>query len=422
MPPSVSPLREGGEKPSPPRSRRYFFRYLSERGVANLPNYKYSGSDASFIYQKFLSPMLNNWVETGKVPTWLHPNVITLIGLLCMVVSHVVTTLYCPTFTESAPWWVWTLNATAQLIYWVLDALDGKQARRTGTSSPLGLLVDHGCDAINTTIGMLNTAAMIKTGPTISLLILWTAPAAVFFAATWEEYYVGSLDLPIINGPNEGVILGIFFQLLTAFYGNELWDQTVYGYTCRSGLMMLLGVMSIPTMALNIWNVEMAVKHMKRDENQSKYTTSQLEAGTSPVALSRVVPMIAMLGTAGVWAYFSPTDILSRHPRIYMWTLGLLLCKLVMTMMVSHLSNDSYHPFGKTLAGFLALSLHGFLTYQYTGTSSPAWEDLVLHELAAVVVVSYLHMVFSLVWEISTLLDIPVFTVPKEKQERLKAQ
>ena len=28
-----------------------------------------------------------------------------------------------------------------------LDGIDGKQARRTGTSSPLGELFDHGCDA-----------------------------------------------------------------------------------------------------------------------------------------------------------------------------------------------------------------------------------------------------------------------------------
>jgi ethanolaminephosphotransferase len=30
-----------------------------------------------------------------------------------------------------------------------LDAIDGKQARRTGSSSALGELFDHGCDAIS---------------------------------------------------------------------------------------------------------------------------------------------------------------------------------------------------------------------------------------------------------------------------------
>lgn len=33
--------------------------------------------------------------------------------------------------------------------YSSLDAIDGKQARRTGTSGPLGELFDHGCDALN---------------------------------------------------------------------------------------------------------------------------------------------------------------------------------------------------------------------------------------------------------------------------------
>ena len=43
-------------------------------------------------------------------------------------------------------WWCY-MEAFAYLIYRILDEMDGKQARRTGNSSPLGLLFDHGCDA-----------------------------------------------------------------------------------------------------------------------------------------------------------------------------------------------------------------------------------------------------------------------------------
>lgn len=32
----------------------------------------------------------------------------------------------------------------------MLDNLDGKHARRIGASSPLGLMFDHGCDALTT--------------------------------------------------------------------------------------------------------------------------------------------------------------------------------------------------------------------------------------------------------------------------------
>ena len=40
------------------------------------------------------------------------------------------------------------LTALSVFAYVNLDCMDGKQARRTGSSSPLGQLFDHGCDAL----------------------------------------------------------------------------------------------------------------------------------------------------------------------------------------------------------------------------------------------------------------------------------
>lgn len=51
-----------------------------------------------------------------------------------------------------APRWLFFTFAIGLFVYQSLDAIDGKQARRTGTSGPLGELFDHGCDALNTTV------------------------------------------------------------------------------------------------------------------------------------------------------------------------------------------------------------------------------------------------------------------------------
>ena len=89
------------------------------------------------------------------------------------------------------------------LTYQLLDVCDGKQARRTGNGSPLGLLFDHGCDAFNVIVGGVAVAASMQMGPT------WRAPGIVlaamvaFFFGTWEEYFTGVLYLPPFNGPNE---------------------------------------------------------------------------------------------------------------------------------------------------------------------------------------------------------------------------
>ncbi len=46
------------------------------------------------------------------------------------------------------PTWAIVLSAFLYPMYHIFDLLDGKHARKTGQSSPLGLLVDHGCDAL----------------------------------------------------------------------------------------------------------------------------------------------------------------------------------------------------------------------------------------------------------------------------------
>ena len=51
--------------------------------------------------------------------------------------------LTCPPAGD-APRWVYFSCGAAALTYLHLDCIDGKQARRTKSSSPLGQLFDHG--------------------------------------------------------------------------------------------------------------------------------------------------------------------------------------------------------------------------------------------------------------------------------------
>lgn len=41
-----------------------------------------------------------------------------------------------------------------------------------------------------------------------------------FFLATFESYSVGGLYLPIINGPNEGMVLCSVLSIFTGFIGS----------------------------------------------------------------------------------------------------------------------------------------------------------------------------------------------------------
>jgi len=170
----------------------YWGKYISSQGAANLHNYKYAGSDASYIYNYITNPYLYPAV-LKCIPLWVAPNLITLAGLICTFITHGIMMYYCPTLDGHAPTWAYALNGVFFFAYQTLDAVDGKQARRTGNGTPLGLLFDHGCDAVNTTISALTLLATLQLGPTWWSFSFWGIGVLGFYAATWEEYYTGEV-------------------------------------------------------------------------------------------------------------------------------------------------------------------------------------------------------------------------------------
>lgn len=155
--------------------------------------HRYNYAVLGWIEKVFLTPFWNFAVTL--MPMWLAPNLITLFSLLhgtspydtvpgqidlmaprtnsqrslfrlfMLCLCHLHTRLlhvcltpappfpgvvgcallfyHCPTLTEAAPSWVYLVYAWTLFMYQTLDAIDGKQARRTGSSSPLGQAGDN---------------------------------------------------------------------------------------------------------------------------------------------------------------------------------------------------------------------------------------------------------------------------------------
>lgn len=67
--------------------------YVSQIGARNIKQYKYSGSDDSYLYNYIISPFAANLVEK-YIPTWLAPNTITITGLSLVASAHVFMAMY----------------------------------------------------------------------------------------------------------------------------------------------------------------------------------------------------------------------------------------------------------------------------------------------------------------------------------------
>ena len=152
-------------------------------------------------------------------PWWIAPNLLTLIGFICCVLHYLLPAVYDYDFTASTfgsedpiPSWVWLTVAILLFASHTLDGIDGnssidllairiqtndefeflgKQARRTGTSSPLGELFDHGCDswaAVFITSTFYNTFGRNQDGYSISIMEMYFIHINVFLSF-YLRYY-----------------------------------------------------------------------------------------------------------------------------------------------------------------------------------------------------------------------------------------
>lgn len=116
---------------------------LNEKDKKNMDNYTYNGGDNGVLYKAIHSPVAE--FIASMLPRNLAPNVITLIAALFIVFSHILTYFsYGPQFNGFVDDWAPIFHGYLFMCYITLDNVDGKQARRTGNSSPLGQLFDHG--------------------------------------------------------------------------------------------------------------------------------------------------------------------------------------------------------------------------------------------------------------------------------------
>eukprot|EP01083_Nonionella_stella_P300690 1027936_1 len=199
---------------------------ITEEGRKHILNHKYvSGT------QSFTQPIFNIWWEfvVQFVPDCIAPNVLTLTGLILQLMAFFTYAYLDPTLSGTyIGFWAYIFLFLCLFWYQTLDAIDGKHARNTKNSSPLGQLFDHGCDALimNVTVVFVFIGGLQTSWATLYVLI---NSQIVFFALNWRARHTGQFDFGQF-GVDETILIGQFIYLATAFCGTELWTTTVFGW------------------------------------------------------------------------------------------------------------------------------------------------------------------------------------------------
>ncbi|KAJ6891270.1 choline/ethanolaminephosphotransferase [Populus alba x Populus x berolinensis] len=298
--------------------------YIGSHGIAALHRYKYSGVDHSYVAKYVLQPFWSRCVNF--FPLWMPPNMITLMGFMFLVTSALLGYIYSPRLDTPPPRWVHFAHGLLLFLYQTFDAVDGKQARRTNSSSPLGELFDHGCDALACAFESLAFGSTAMCGR--DSFWFWLISAVPFYGATWEHFFTNTLILPAVNGPTEGLMLIYVAHLFTALVGAEWWVQH-FGMsfpflswvpfvseiqTYRVVLILMTAFAVIPTVAFNVSNV---------------YKVVQARKSSMLLALAMLYPFLVLVGGVLVWDYLSPSDLMANYPHLVVLGTGLAFGFLV---------------------------------------------------------------------------------------------
>lgn len=369
--------------PSPKRG------VLTEDGLEFIANHQYRAGTYTWL-DNALNPFWNRLTEL--LPLWLAPNMVTTIGGLHCLSSYLLTWYYSPNLDTAVPSWVIIVNAYCAIAYYTLDCMDGKQARRTNSSSPLGQLFDHGLDCLCNLSHLSAISAFTMMGGTWSLVLAQASLQFSFFMAQWEEYYTHVLPHATGNIGVTEVNYGLgLFSLCNAFVDREaIWKARV-GEKLQIIHVLLIGwcgMMSI-LIILSLIRVFQKVQNLR-------LFGSAIAKLISPFALA-VAPFLL------------PHNVVQYHGRCVSLAVGFCFSILTIKMIVLSMAKAAYGSFQPDVvplfAACLWLRVNG-------GTSG----GLVLNMLSIFYGLRLLWWTSHAIHQICNKLDIYCFSIKRKKE------
>jgi ethanolaminephosphotransferase len=200
---------------------------LSIETLDNMTKFKYKYKNDSILYGKCMSPFLDKLVKF--LPETLAPNLITFFSLMCNIIAFIVS-VNDGGFDFSQPLKRRTCYVIGftQILYQILDNIDGKQARRTGNSTPFGMLMDHGCDIFTNIFTAYNMSRLLLVGnEDIFSYSVFLGLLVGFYMMTYEDYKIGEMYFPPINGADEGNFAVFLIGVGCGIFGQD-WLKVIF--------------------------------------------------------------------------------------------------------------------------------------------------------------------------------------------------
>lgn len=335
---------------------------IPHQGLRNIAKHEYKGGEYTPLdmvcYKYWWDPVLN------LIPLKMAPNLITILGFIFALSNIPLLLCTNPSLDLIPASFPQMWGCSSFLFYTMMDAIDGRQARRTKSGSPLGQLLDHGCDSILSGVIAIVLASTLRVGLGMELVVFIAVSQIVFFIGQWEENHTGICRTCVLGlfGTTEYLLSFCVLQISVIFLDDlSLIRSLVFSGTVAVGLA------------------------------SSFYCIFNVLVNTHRI--STLVPLIPiLLLNLSFLSFVSSTQITSFAPLL---SLTLSNSLLAIQMILSTVTKLPVNVLNQTLTILSVLCLMAYST-EYTTV------------LVALYVVQY---IVRAVLQISNYLNIKVFTI-----------
>ena len=386
------------------------FRRLADSGLVHIALHKYKGG----AYTPLDNAMNSFWFNCAELlPLWIAPNMVTLIGLMFNVLAYTLVVYHQDgSLRGELPPWVNVACAVCLFLYQTLDAMDGKHARRTGNSSPLGQLFDHGCDAISAPLMVLTLISSLQLGSTYQSVTCILAGQIPFFLAQWGESITGTMQHSMggVFGVTEAQLVVCAIHLLAAYVPASFWTQDVETF-----VPIGLPVMRMNTAVMCLCFVPGAFM-MVFWQLWETFGKASLRAYS--IMFGSLLPVLFACSLTATDPGTSET--VAKYPQSFFLATAFCMAYLCTQVIVCNMACQNMSPLQPTSLSVLVMALVPSVMIQDVIGISVEQVSIVLtpYNICIWICVSYSLWVFSAINEICAVLDINCLTVNKVKDSK----
>ncbi|CAF1320924.1 unnamed protein product [Adineta ricciae] len=321
---------------------------LTDLQITRLKEHKYA-SEGTTLLDPYMQIFWRWLVE--YCPLWVAPNLITIVGLAVNIGASICLMILTDGAKEQCTRWMYFLTGLGTFIYQSLDAIDGKQARRTDSSTPLGELFDHGCDSVSTAFVTIAFCCTIQLG-VYPWLMFWCCMFSyiIFYCAHWQTYVTGKLRFASFDC-TEAQFFFLFICMVTAIWP-PVWTKSVP--IIHIELRVLAALAMIISGLCNAMNNIHTISKGGCGRHYSTIAETSIIFPVWPIGFLIFLAFIASNHTI--------SNSLEEHTALHLLCYGIGFSKITNRIIVAHMSKSSLYAWDSAYYGPIA-----FCVNQYFG-------------------------------------------------------